>query len=191
MRSGEPYRPPDAQEAAARWGADSGPSALAAALRCPLRDVFDAVADPPRGGELPGLESPCFRGSMGPRRMANAVRSKDALLVKTWTAPTPELLCQAMGNPRRVWHDHAVLVSLLWKGPWVGTRDEHRSRRWVTFLRVDEDIMVYDVKARDRNAWGGWKTISEWEAGAVPEIVLKRGTGTMVITWAAAVQPSP
>lgn len=195
------YCPPDVK-GARRWGANCGPAALAAALGCWVADVFEAVADPPPSGELPGLESPRFRGYMGINQMREALRRARAKEVARWSTPTLEVLRQSphVGLP--------ILACIQWGGPWVGTSGAPVYRHWVTLRWIDGGWAVYDVNAQHlascevidgtvsphrvsqliERRWGGWLWLDAWKLGLKPRLAPSRGDGTWTLQWAAAVK---
>lgn len=147
--------------AAATWGANCGPAALAALLDRPIDDVRGAVS--PEATALDPL--PAFQGYMGVCDMRLAMRR----LGLTWTASGAT--AQGLGIPRP---PAPTIVLVQWGGPWRNVpRAAATHRHWVV-RHLDR---VYDVNF-------GWVSRSEWD-DAIHAITPPRWDGSYHAAWSA------
>src|SRR5690606_15705217 len=79
---------PDVVEASDAWGANCGPTAIAAALHTTLEAIKPAVA--PDG---------TFKGHMGVRDFKAALERAGATIVRAWSKPDKRELMRTTGEP--------------------------------------------------------------------------------------------
>ncbi len=136
-----PFSLDEAQRAADQWGANCGPSALAAVLNLTLEQVRPHLGDFER------------KHYMNPQLMVAALRSLGIDL-----------------NRKRDltrWPENG-LVRVQWEGPWtapgVPRRKRYRHTHWVA-ARQGHHTMIFDINCI---GIGGWVPVQEWKYQVVP-----------------------
>lgn len=124
------FCPPDRLEANEAWGANCGPCALAAVLRCPVQDVRPFFA---------GFET---RGYVNQTQMQAAIAAA-------------EMLC----GPCKGWPRYGVVL-IQWLGSWMKAPPRVHSRytHWVaSYRRPGASCRVYDVNAGEWLDFDEWR----------------------------------
>lgn len=171
------HAPTDVDEAYERWGANCGPCALAAATGRSVDAVRAAVSDPAEQLEL-GEPPLHYRGYMGIGHMRRALEVLRVPILRTWQAQPPDFLASLEGTEER-----AVLVMVLWSGPWNAVpRAAATHRHFVTYRQI-----CLDPRGRGWTYDGnvGWLPHAIWAHEIAPQLMPKRGDGKWTIGWAA------
>jgi hypothetical protein len=181
---------PDVFEASCAWGANCGPTAIAAALGLTMAEVRPAVCST---GE--------FKGHMGVRDFTSAIPRAGGRIVRTWHRPDKRELRRTDGSP--------IVVLIRFGGPWdlipdesvrarVGARYRHAFCYRHGYVEpVDSDGQtehgpgwVCDANNLVRAGFGivaTWLPLHLWRSEVLPGLVPERGTGETVIDWMAQV----
>lgn len=146
----------DVDEAHDEWGANCGPTALAAALgKALVEDVHDLVRAPAPRGDGPAE----FRGFMAPRDMLGALAKAG---VPYETAP--------IIRRRTPWPRHG-LVRIQWEGPWIGENIDPRAAyqytHWIAARQpAREETAALNLSNRDMLVFDGnlnlWIPLELW-----------------------------
>lgn len=178
---------PDVIEASDEWGANCGPTAIAAALGLTMREVKSAVA--PSG---------TFQGYMGVRDLREAIARAGGQIVRQWSKPEKRELARTDGSP--------IVVVVRFCGPWDDIPNErvrarvqatHRHafcyRHGIVAGQASEfgPGWVYDCNNVIRNEGRlvvTWAPVKLWRDDVLRELVPERGTGEIEIDWMAQVE---
>lgn len=145
----------DAQRAADSWGANCGPTALAAVLGLSLDAVRSHMGDFER------------KGYTNPTLMFSALRSAGAKWQAFKCPPEPQqgVLC---ADPL-AYYPRNGLCRVQWEGPWtepgVPIRARYRHTHWIGARHHRGGVFVFDVNAM---CAGGWLPEQEWREQLVP-----------------------
>lgn len=177
---------PDVVEASEAWGANCGPTALAAALHTTMEAVKPSVA--PDG---------VFQGYMGVRDFKAAIERAGARIVRQWSKPDKRELLRTTGEP--------ILVLIRFLGPWDGVPKLAAKHRHAFVYRhgivSSLDSLgqrehgpgwVYDCNnlvehPQERRLVASWLPLHQWREHVLPELVPEQGTGETAIDWMAHV----
>jgi hypothetical protein len=184
---------PDVIEASDAWGANCGPTALAAALHTTMEAIKPAVA--PDG---------TFKGHMGVRDFKAAIDRAGAKIVRTWSKPDKRELLRTTGEP--------ILVLIRFCGPWDDIENERiRARVQAAHRhafvyrhgivggldrygqREHGPGWVYDCNnllehPEEKRLVASWLPLQQWREHVLPTLVPEKGTGETAIDWMAQVE---
>jgi hypothetical protein len=150
------YCPPDVDEQHELWGANCGPTALAALLGRPVAAVR-SIVEQVQGGR--------FLGYMNATHLENAVRAAGLAAIRTNNGL----------RGRVIWPERRGLVVLQIDGPWceMGVNPRARFRYTHTVASSHGGAMIYDGNA-DK-----WRRRENWEREVMAFLVQdqKRATG--------------
>lgn len=155
------------------WGANCGPTAIAAVLNLPLDAVRPHMGDFER------------KGYTNPTLMWAALKSLDV-----------RFSYRGGGLGRRNWPNYG-LARIQWEGPWtrpgVPMRARYRHTHWIGVNARDRNrIGVFDVNAMGNGT--GWCALADWESTLVPIILAEcvpRASGGWHITHAVEIGDQP
>lgn len=158
----------DVERANAAWGANCGPSALAAITGLTLDEVR------PHMGDFEG------KGYTNPTLMFAALRSVGC----RWSS------FSVGAGSRSAWPSYG-LCRIQWEGPWtqpgVPMRARYRYSHWIGAAQGN-GVGVWDVNALANGT--GWCALADWERVVVPMLVAtyKRASGGWHLTHAIEVE---
>lgn len=162
-------------EAAAEWGANCGPGALAAALGKPTVDHVHKAVEP-------------WKGYMGINDMRDSINRAGGEIIEQWSKPEKVALASTTGP---------VIVLINFGGPWSSApKAAARFRHFICYrhepVEIDNVVpavgWVWDVNNLD-DANGGtiWIPVAWWREHVLPRLIPPRGDGTTTIGWMARV----
>lgn len=154
----------DADRAFNEWGANCGPSALAAILNMTLDEVRPHMGDfEQKHYTNPSLMNAALRSTGKPWRKIGAV----------WPA--------------------YGLVRVQWEGPWteagVPMRARYRFTHWIGATTRTTPIAIFDINCINNGT--GWCSLDDWQRVIVPYLtgLYPSANGKWHITHAIEVQP--
>lgn len=180
---------PDVVEAQDEWGANCGPTAIAAALELTMAEIRAAVS--PNG---------TFQGYMGVRDLGQAITKAGGRIVRAWSKPSKSELRRTDGS--------AIVVLIRFLGPWddipraaakhrhafcyrhgyVGTLDDYGQREHGPGWIYDCNNLVNLPETGRLIA--SWAPLHLWRADILPRLIPKRGSGETEIDWMGQVEKS-
>lgn len=162
----------DLDRANAEWGANCGPSALAAILDLTLDDVRPM---------LRGFEDKHYTN---PTLMLDAL-ARSGVEWKEGSRPTSK-------GGLRLWPSYG-LARIQWEGPWtepgVPMRARYRFTHWVGAKRRHSSIGIFDVNCLQNGS--GWVDLLDWTEMVAPWLLkncVPRANGKWHITHAIEVK---
>lgn len=165
----------DARRASDAWGANCGPSAIAAICGLTLDEVRPFLGD---------FES---RHYTNPGMMADALSSLvDAKKIQCCKIT-------GTGTSKLAWPQYG-LARIQWEGPWtapgVPIRVRYRQTHWVGACSLDcGDVGIFDINCIHNGS--GWTTLEAWRDVLVPWLLkecVPRADGNWHITHAIEVK---
>jgi hypothetical protein len=160
----------DSERAHDEWGANCGPGALAAIVRCTLDEVRPYLGD---------FES---KGYTNPTLMFDALRAIGAHFEYTMLGKRCTMV---------EWPTYG-LARVQWEGPWtepgVPMAARYRHTHWVGAARRDDRIGIFDINCMNNGQ--GWVSLDDWRTKIAPWIIrlcVPRGYGTWHLTHAIEV----
>ena len=179
------------------WGANCGPTALAAALGMTMDEVRPAVA--PTG---------IFKGYMGVRDLRLAVVRAGRELARSWSNPAERVDALRVGDElkrqakRLRWGDRPMLVLVRFHGPWDLVQRAAACYRHAFCYRhcdapqgrEDEQRIhgpgwVLDAGQRTADGAAYWLPARVWSRRALLDLIPDRGTGEVAISWVGEIAP--
>jgi hypothetical protein len=162
----------EADRAHEAWGANCGPSALAAIAELSLEQVRPYLGDFEQKGYV-----------NQPLMLACLDRLKGAHIIKTWRH------FKTAGVHDMAWPRYG-LACIQWEGPWLGPKVPFAARykytHWVAAAR-DPDVKIFDIN--NLNVGMGWVALTDWQRLIVPSITssIQRADGKWHITHSVEV----
>jgi len=148
------YVPPDVEDAAARWGANCGPCAIAA-VTATLIDRIRRFLEP-FSGHMSPTEVQFVLRSLGWHAVAVNTPHRRGLAFVQWCGPWEKFTRAAYR------HTHWIAYRMMGDAEDLG------------------NIAFYDVNVGDA---GGWISGNEWDRTIVPELLPAKATGWRVRLW--------
>lgn len=190
-----PEPPVDGVIAASRdWGANCGPTAIAAALGIPLDTVRGAVSE---GGR--------FKGYMGVPDFRAAIPRAGGRIVRSWSKPADPVDAfyadHLLASATTETDGAAMIVLIRFCGPWdVVPRAAAKFRHAFAYRRMFVEPRSSWAQASHGPGWvcdvnnlattdcAPWIPAYVWRTQTLLDLLPKRGDGRVAIDWMAQVE---